>query len=143
MVSMKKILHILIFYWFPPVLFAMFMFFLSTRPDLRSGLPDSMDLVLRKFAHISEYFVLTILLARVGTRGRSDMRTRIFAVIFASLGAFMVACFDETIQGYIPGRVASLRDVGIDSVGIILAAAVLLCKAMFRETIPEKAKRAL
>src|SRR3989344_8545498 len=138
-VNIVSVCRTFVFFWLPPILFVLSMFFLSTRPDLRSSFTGPIDLFLRKSAHISEYFVLTLLLVRIGTRGRTERHTRIAAIILASLGAFMTACFDEKIQSYIPGRVGSLYDIAIDTFGIVSAAFAMML--YYQKTPSRKEKK--
>lgn len=71
----------------------------------------------RKLAHFTEYFILAVSVAFplyvYGMRG-------IWLVLFA--GAFCVgfACLDEYHQSFVAGRVASRKDVFIDSCGAFL-----------------------
>lgn len=69
----------------------------------------------RKLAHFTEYFVLAVSVAVplyvYGMRG-------IWLMLFA--GAFCVgfACLDEYHQSFVAGRIASKKDVFIDSCGV-------------------------
>ena len=89
----------------------------------------------RKMAHITEYFALAVTVAFplyvYKIRGIYLFFTgSIFCVIFALL--------DEYHQSFVAGRGPSLRDVGIDSIGIVigLLVAELVChigrKTVFR-----------
>ena len=71
------------------------------------------EIVLRKLAHIGEYLVLTLLLARALPR---------HAISFVALVAVVYATTDEWHQRFVPGREGTPRDVLIDLVGITLAA---------------------
>lgn len=74
-----------------------------------------LDPYTRKLAHITEYFLLAICVALplyvYGMRG-------IPLMFFA--GGLCIACgvLDEYHQSFVAGRGPSLRDVGIDSIGI-------------------------
>lgn len=85
-------------------------FFLSHQPDLKSGFPTTIDFILRKIAHITEYAILCFLLIRAIKNKK-----------WAFLIAFLYAVSDEFHQLFIFGRHGTMRDVGIDSIGIILA----------------------
>ena len=115
----SKIFRTVIIYWVPAILFAAFILFLSTRPDLKSGFPTQFDLVLRKIGHVTVYGIMTLLLIRVGLRKTMNLPVTTAVIVTSALGALMLALFDEHIQQSVPGRVGSLRDVVIDSVGII------------------------
>lgn len=117
--NFRKTLRFLALYWFPPALFALFIFYLSTIPDLKSAFPAQIDFVLRKLAHMSEFFILTILFARIQLHGR---KKEIHARVLAGAGilALAAAFLDEfLIQRLTPGRHGALEDVTIDMVGIL------------------------
>ncbi len=124
--QLRNAFTIIVWYWLPPIALAAFIFFLSMRPDLKSDFPELVDFILRKIAHVTEFFILTLFLARIGLRGVTTIRVRFAVFAVAGLGALMTAIFDESIQRYIPGRVGSYRDVFIDGVGVTFAIAILL-----------------
>ncbi len=95
-------------------------FYLSNQPFLSSGLKPSEDFILRKFAHISEFFILTILFYRAVKK--TIFENPVFAAAIFSL---LYAVSDEVHQLFVPGRAGKIEDVMIDGVGILAAAAVL------------------
>ena len=124
-------------YWLPVLLWMGVIYTLSDRPDLTLSrvLPvfafghsarglDLADLLLRKIAHVTEYAILTFLVfralrcRRTGPPGRS---------LFGWSGLFSVAYAftDELHQRFVPTRSGTLRDVVIDTAGVLLALAVL------------------
>ena len=98
--------------WLPVLAWEALIFALSSIPSLNSGLGTA-DLVLRKLAHLVEYAVLGVLLAR----GLPEL------VAFAAGAAYAVT--DEIHQAFVPGREGALVDVGIDAVGVALGLLVL------------------
>lgn len=92
-------------------------FYLSGRPDLSSGLPHFYDWILRKVAHITEYFILTVLLLRALERNFNFKKALLLSAIIALAYSFS----DEYHQTFVEGRFGDIRDTGIDSIGIILA----------------------
>lgn len=72
--------------------------------------------ITRKLAHMGEYFLLAIAVSFplyvYGLHG-------ILLVLVAGLFCVAFACSDEYHQSLVAGRAAQLRDVGIDSVGIL------------------------
>jgi len=96
--------------WLPVIAWMSVIFFLSHQPDLKSGFPNLIDFILRKLAHITEYAILCFLLIRATKNKKA-----------AFVIAFLYACSDEFHQTFIFGRHGTLRDIGIDSIGIILA----------------------
>jgi VanZ family protein len=102
-------------------------FALSAIPSFASPLAPVYDFMLRKLAHMAVYAVLTVLLFRVLRRHvASNTRALLLAVLVAGL----YACSDEWHQTVVPGPVGSLRDVGIDTLGIA-SACTLLYKVRF------------
>ena len=99
--------------WLPVLIWAGFIFWLSSLPNLESGLEQ--DFALRKIAHILEYAILTFLLIRaIFALGWKK------AVIYSVIFAFFYALTDEYHQTFIFGREGSLKDVGIDTIGILI-----------------------
>ncbi|MDB4286114.1 VanZ family protein [bacterium] len=76
---------------------------------------------LRKLAHFSEYFILLILSFRVANLYYLPPKTFWIPL----LGCFLYACTDEFHQTFVPGRVGSPIDVGIDTLGAILGIVVI------------------
>ncbi len=108
----KKIIN-----WLLVIIWAGFIFFLSHQPELKSGLSHQWDFILRKIAHVTEYAVLTFFLIRALAQYQlSKKKILIMSFVFALLYALS----DEYHQSFILGRQATLRDVLIDSLGIIL-----------------------
>ena len=77
--------------------------------------------ILRKIAHFLEFCSLGCLLCTITFLLQS--RKWMPWVIPCGIGV-AVAAIDETIQIFVPGRGPQLRDVGIDSLGVILGIAV-------------------
>lgn len=98
-------------------------------PDEAAGASSEslhkLDRFARKIAHITEYAVLTLLTARAAQFGRRTLRMR----SLPGCAAFCVlyAATDELHQAFVPGRSALPRDVLIDSVGVAISLAALLC----------------
>lgn len=126
--------------YFLLILWMGFIYFLSNQPDLKSGLESWLDFVLRKAAHITEYAVLTFLAWRAFADGKETefpegnlvsgmpkflLGNRVSkwprGIIPAIVFAFIFSISDEYHQSFVYGRVGSLVDVLIDSVGIGIA----------------------
>jgi VanZ family protein len=79
--------------------------------------------IIRKCAHFTEYFVLSLLILRAIRAGRPGSR---FAWALAAVA--IVACYaslDELHQYFVPGRTAAVGDVLIDTSGGIAAQLVV------------------
>jgi VanZ family protein len=81
-----------------------------------------LDLILRKIAHAAEFGILTFWFFQALSQSVKQSRSVEIkiALIWALIFAFGYAISDEIHQGFVFGRVSSILDVGIDSIGIIL-----------------------
>jgi VanZ family protein len=107
--------------WAPPLALMGVIFALSAQPDLSSGL-GTFDVILRKLAHMAEYGLLLFLLwrpLRELAAGRS-------ALVAAFVIGIAYAASDEWHQSFVEGRHGTPVDVGIDAVGMALAAFLIL-----------------
>lgn len=89
--------------------------FLSSLSGIKIDL-NLFHILLRQAAHFLVFFVLALLLInafRISgfSFNRSALYTLLIAVIYAAL--------DEYHQSFVPGRTAELKDVFVDSLGII------------------------
>jgi VanZ family protein len=125
--------------WLPVILWSSFIFLMSTGtfsakntfstvrmvlgflcPHLTSHQVITAHATIRKAAHVSEYFVLGILLFRafrVSSAGVWKWQWALLAVA----AVVVWALGDEFHQSFVPTRTASIGDVGIDTAGGILA----------------------
>lgn len=89
------------------------------------GLPIKLELFnhyIRKFAHFFEYACLGILITNALNHKILFSTKRINFLIFL----FVVPIIDETIQYFVPGRNASLLDVGIDMSGFLIGSLIFI-----------------
>ncbi len=123
----------LVLYWLPALSWMALIWVLSSStPDTiertTSRLPSF--LMLPTVGHVVEFAVLAVLLLRLV---QSNTRRRREAVWAASaLLALLYAGVDEMHQSFVPGRQASLIDVGYDALG---AAAGLVTWAILGPTV--------
>jgi VanZ family protein len=125
-------------YWLPVILFASFIFLMSTdtfssehtfsvvrtiiqflAPGLSGGEVDLIHAIIRKLAHLVEYLILGFLLFRA-FRGPSSAWWSWRWFFLASMGVLLWAASDEFHQSFVATRTASTGDVGIDMVGGLL-----------------------
>ena len=103
--------------WVAVVAWAGVIFAFSSIPSLGTGL-GTWDLVLRKLAHLTEFAILGLLVARV----------------LPAMPAFAVgvayAASDELHQHFVSGRHSAPIDVAIDAAGV--AAGIVLLRALAR-----------
>ncbi len=112
---MKKFLSL----WLPVLIWAGFIFYLSSIPHLRFLQNEFLDFVVRKIGHLGVFGILARLLARAFMGSTFWSWKRIFAC--SLIAAFLYACVDEYHQSFVPGRHASPEDVAIDTFGSWLA----------------------
>lgn len=110
--------------WTPPLGLMALIWFLSSQPDLSTGL-GGIDLVGRKVVHALEYALLCFL----WWRALSTRLSRGGAVGVALALALAYAALDEYHQTGVPGRSGSAVDVAIDAAGAAAAAAVIRRRA--------------
>ena len=80
--------------------------------------PENGGFLLRKMAHFTEFTALGLCLCWLFGMLKKGMLLPLFC-------GGLAACGDETIQIFVPGRVSSLRDVCIDSCGVLLGVILL------------------
>jgi VanZ family protein len=126
-------------YWFPVILWIIFIFWMSTgmfsaqntylffEPLLRFFMPSIsqkqivvLHIILRKLAHLTEYFISGLLLFRAFKDG-SDKRLEWHWAFSSLLAVIFIAASDEFHQSFVAVRTASLLDVGIDIFGGFIA----------------------
>jgi VanZ family protein len=138
-------------WWWPVLLWGACMSLFSTSaftsdntshfilPFLRWLMPhasqDTLELFhhyIRKCAHFTEYFLLSLLVLRGFRAGRTtgpNWRWALWTVLV--IAAY--ASFDEFHQSFVPGRTALVGDVMIDSSGGIVAQVVAWFVAAWRQ----------
>lgn len=80
--------------------------------------------LLRKLGHITEFFLLGMVLCRfLGIW----LQNRRWWPVLALAGGVLTACVDEAIQRFVPGRSGRLTDVGIDAIGLVLGVVLIYC----------------
>ena len=114
--------------WLLVLLWAGGIWALSSIPDLQSGLQQ--DFLLRKVAHGVEFAVLAMLLVWALPKPRQRTWLRYFGALIL---AVEYAAIDEIHQGFVPGRAPSLRDVGIDAVGVLVGLLIFWLVALVRK----------
>lgn len=101
----------------PVVLWMILIFYMSSIPDLPSNKFFLLDFIFKKTAHVIEYTVLFLLWFRA-LGNKNPFQAIIFSIVYAFT--------DEIHQLFIPGRTGRLRDVGIDSIGMIVFAILIV-----------------
>lgn len=91
--------------------------------------------LLRKLGHLTEFAILGVLLRwHSAMQKRESWRAFLWPLLFG----LAVACIDETIQLFVPGRAGRLTDVGIDTLGAALGIVLItLIKTMKMKFLEE------
>lgn len=85
--------------------------------------------LLRKLAHFTEFMCLGLLLSwLVGMLGQKNWQRRLLPLA----AGVAVAALDETIQIFVPDRGPALKDVGIDTAGILLGIVIISLIQQFK-----------
>lgn len=101
--------------WFPVFAWAGLIFYFSSIPSLKTSLPC--DFILRKMAHITEYFIFTFFLYNAFKNTFNLNALLLF--VYPAVIAVLYAASDEYHQLFVSGRVGSPKDVLIDTIGVL------------------------
>lgn len=101
----------------PAIIWMILIFIFSSQPDMPSNKVFLVDFFFKKSAHIIEYSILFILWYRA-----LGKRSPIEALMISLSYAFT----DEIHQLFVPGRTGLLRDVAIDSIGMIILSVLIV-----------------
>lgn len=94
--------------------------------------------IVRKLAHFAVYTVVGFSI--MGFMCTFDMRN-IFKLLISFAVGVIYAVSDEVHQYFIPGRNASIIDVGIDSLGVLTGIFILITLIVFVEAVVNWLKR--
>jgi len=112
---------------------------LSIIPDLTPAQIDRLSVAIRKTAHLTEYFILSIFWGRALAPRIAPQNASVLGAI-ALCGAW--AALDEYHQSFVPSRTASIVDVGIDLLGVLLGQIPGIVAAQWRRLSPQATRRA-
>ncbi len=107
-------------YLLASALWGVFIFYLSSIPDLASGLPSLQDFILRKLAHIFVFALLVYLLAK------SLNSTQRHYLLFVIIAGITYALIDEIHQLGVVGRAGQATDILIDTFGVFIGVAIFI-----------------
>ena len=107
----------------PPLLVMAAIFYLSSQTS--SGDHSTFELILRKIGHVTEYTILALCWIRAmrGLGVGGDLQGAVIAGVAATL---LYAATDEFHQTFVAGRHGTPVDVLIDSIGMAIAAGLVL-----------------
>ncbi len=105
-------------HWLPVIVWMGVIFYFSSESSLSVGVGGADEYLIRKFAHITEFGILAVLMLILLSRGCGILHVKIF------LSAFVLTIFyalsDEFHQTFIVGRNGNIEDVLVDSLGALL-----------------------
>jgi hypothetical protein len=105
--------------WLPTFAWAGLIFAFSSQSSL-TFIPDQ-PLEFGKLGHMAIFGILALLLWRALARTTTWRRPWAWALVLAVIYAMT----DEFHQSFVPGRDPSIRDVGIDAAGALIAVAIV------------------
>lgn len=100
--------------WLPVLAWMGLIFFLSAQPDLPRPPGGVLVLLLSSLAHVVEYGVLAVLVARALGPGPRAWPAALALVLLYALS-------DELHQAFVPGRTPDAWDIAADAAGALLA----------------------
>jgi len=106
-------------------------------PEVSERTVRALNIAVRKFAHVAEYFILALLVWRALRRGAAEAWHARWMVTTLSIGVIF-AVADELHQSFEPGRGATILDVGWDTLGVLLALAWLYLRSRRADTTTAK-----
>ena len=105
--------------WGPAIALMVTIFFLSSRQRIAVSEVYTINFIVFKSLHVIEYATLFFLVFRGYYRTLSHKNmNRIY--LYAIVTTFLYAVSDEFHQTFVPTRTGTVRDVFIDSIGILL-----------------------
>jgi VanZ family protein len=110
---MKKII-----YWVPPLFVMLLIFRLSSQPRFTATGEPLEDFLIFKLLHMCEYGLLAALL--FNALYNTFVQKLLPAIRYAGIIAILYAMTDEFHQVFVPTRSGTIRDVGIDGLGIFI-----------------------
>jgi len=118
-------------HWLPVALWMALIFLFSSQPNsgaITQQYFGNANLVLRKSAHVFEYFVLYLLSYRA-FRNSGGFYFHCSSLLACAL-SFIYSISDEWHQSFVPGRSAGVSDVLVDGLGILTGLAFRALKAI-------------
>ena len=104
-------------FWLPFVLWLGVIFAFSSNPTTRVSEIHWQDFIIKKTAHVVEYFIFSMLLYRALLNSGVRSKRILIFIVFA---AFFYGMSDEFHQSFTPGRDPQPRDVMFDVTGSLL-----------------------
>lgn len=107
--------------WLPPLVWANIIFFLSDQRVLPQFETSGLEFFTKKLAHLTVYAILYLLFFRATTIKSPLIRNKKIQLLIPLVLCLIYAISDELHQSLVPGRYATIRDVGFDMLGVASA----------------------
>lgn len=95
----------------------------SESADIKYKLAKSIEPIIRKLAHFSVYTLVGFLIMSLVSTYKLALKKRI---IISMVSGFLYACSDEIHQLFVSGRSGEIRDILIDTSGVLLGTLISL-----------------
>ncbi len=112
-----------VYYWLPTLFWMVVIFGFSSRPPLHVSPVAWQDFLIKKCAHVTEYFILGCLLY-FSLHRTTNLTKKSIIILLIAIG-LIYASSDEFHQTFVSGRDGRVRDILIDSMGIFGSATIL------------------
>ena len=119
MAILKKSLKEKVWCWSPPVLYALFIFFLSS-VSTPQVIRETEFPFIDKLLHLIEYAILGYLVARTLFLTTREARNTCTLIVLAGIIGLAYGVTDEMHQWFVPLREASVMDVVCDGLGSVI-----------------------
>ena len=117
--KLKNSFKVFIIYWLPFIVWAVVIYSFSSNPTVKTSEIHWQDFVIKKSAHVVEYFIFSLLLYRAIKKSQLKMENKNI-ILLVIVVAFLYGLSDEFHQSFTPGREPHLRDALIDTGGSAL-----------------------
>jgi len=105
---------------FPAIISTLFIIYMSSQPDQQHlWMAPATEQVISNLLHIPVYAAVTFLWLR------SFVGSYKFITYLVIFGVLLFSISDEIHQSFIPGRTASMADIGLDLIGILIGIVAL------------------
>jgi len=111
--------------WLPVILWSSIIFSFSNRPTISASYFDPLDFIIKKAAHLTEYAILFSLIFRAFYQSWYPKKGIDYWENMALISTLIFAISDEWHQSFITGRTATIRDILIDFIGILIGLSII------------------
>ncbi len=117
---MKSIRHFIL-YWLPPLIWMSIIFLMSSKQRIALADTEVENFIIFKSLHVMEYGLLYLLLFRATFKSftKKISNKSIFTIVI--IATILYAISDELHQTFVPTRQGAIRDIFIDTIGILIA----------------------